>query len=139
MIGAQQRRTAMALKRSDPDGVAVPGGPYSHAIQVPAGAELVWLAGQTGVGPDGSIPDGIEAQAENAFANLKTVLAAQGCGFEDVVMLRTYLTAREHREGYNAVRRRYLGEVRPASTFLLVSGLARPDLIVEIEAVAAKP
>lgn len=128
----------MANKRTNPDTVAAPGGPYSHSVEIAPGARLIYLAGQTGVGPDGSIPEGIEAQAENAFTNLKNVLAASGCGFEDVVMLRSYLTDRAHREGYNAVRRRFLGDIRPASTFLLVSGLARPDLIVEIEAVAAK-
>lgn len=128
----------MALKRNNPDTVAAPGGLYSHAVEVPAGSRLIWLAGQTGVGPDGSIPEGIEAQAENAFANVKNVLAANGCGFEDVVMLRSYLTSRADREGYNKVRMRHLGDIRPASTFLLVSGLARPELIVEIEVVAAR-
>jgi enamine deaminase RidA (YjgF/YER057c/UK114 family) len=138
IAGKDQGARIMALQRINPDTVAAPGGPYTHSIAVPKDAQLIWLAGQTGVAPDGSIPEGIDAQAENAFANLKSVLAAHGCGFEDVVMLRTYLTDRAWREGYNKVRMRYLGDVRPTATFLIVSGLARPELIVEIEAVAAK-
>lgn len=129
----------MAHKLTNPPGVRAPAGPYTHSIEVAAGERYLWIAGQTGTRPDGSIPDGIEAQAEAAWTNLVNVLAGSGYKLEDVVKMQTFLTRREDREGYNKVRTKYLGSHKPASTFLLVSGLADPRLLVEIEAVAAKP
>ena len=52
--------------------------------------------------------------------------------------MKTFLPGREDPDGYQKVRAKYMGDVRPASTFLIVSGLANPDLLVEVEAVAAK-
>lgn len=122
----------------NPPGVRPPAGPYSHSVELPPGARLLYVAGQTGTAADGSIPDGIEAQAETAWANLIGVLEGSGYGLADVVQMKTFLTRREDREGYNRVRGKYLGDHRPASTFLIVSGLADPKMLVEIEAVAAK-
>ena len=128
----------MAHKLTNPPAVRAPGGPYSHSVEVAAGARYLWVAGQTGVTPDGTVPDGIEAQAEAAWTNLVNVLKGSGYGLEDVVKMQTFLTRREDRDGYNKVRTKYLGAHRPASTFLLVSGLADPRFLVEIEAMAAK-
>lgn len=128
----------MANSFTNPPSVRAPAGPYSHSVEVAAGGRTLYLAGQTGTRPDGTIPDGIEAQAEAAWTNLVNVLAASGYRMEDVVKLQTFLVRREDRDGYNKVRGKYLGAHRPASTFLLVAGLADPRLLVEIEAVAAK-
>jgi len=128
----------MAFQRLNPETVHAPGGPYSHATEIPAGANMLFCAGQTGTAPDGGVPDGIEAQAEQAFGNLINVLHAAGYGPEDVVMLTIYLTRREDREGLQPVRVKYFGDLKPPSTFLIVQGLARPEFLVEVEAVAAK-
>ena len=125
-------------KRSNPDGVRPPGGLYSHSVEVAGGARWLYIAGQTGVAADGSVPDGITAQAEIAWSSIETILAAADMGIEDVVWMKTFLTRREDRDGYQKVRAKYIGEVRPASTFLIVSGLANPDFLVEVEAVAAR-
>ena len=128
----------MAHKRLNPDGMRPPGGNYAHSIEVAAGARWLYVAGQPGVDPDGNVPDGIEAQADVAFANMVKVLEASGFGIEDVVFMKTFLTRREDRDGYQKMRKKYWGDVKPASTFLIVQGLARPDFLVEVEAVAAK-
>jgi enamine deaminase RidA (YjgF/YER057c/UK114 family) len=128
----------MAHKRLNPDGVRPPGGNYTHSIEIAPGARWLYVAGQTGVDPDGNVPDGIEAQADVAFANMVKVLEASGFGIEDVVFMKTFLTRREDRDGYQKMRKKYWGDVKPASTFLIVQGLARPDFLVEVEAVAAK-
>jgi enamine deaminase RidA (YjgF/YER057c/UK114 family) len=128
----------MAHKRLNPDGVRPPGGNYTHSIEIAPGARWLYVAGQTGVDPDGNVPDGIEAQADVAFANMVKVLEASGFGIEDVVFMKTFLTRREDRDGYQKMRTKYWGDVKPASTFLIVQGLARPDFLVEVEAVAAK-
>lgn len=128
----------MANIKLNPEGVRPPGGNYTHSIEVEAGSKLLYVAGQTGVAPDGSVPDGIEAQATIAFENIRTILAASGYGLEDVVFLKTFLTRREDREGYVKVRSAVWGDIKPASTFLIVSGLANLAFLVEVEVVAAK-
>ncbi len=128
----------MAHKRTNPPGVRPPGGNYTHSIEIAPGARWLYVAGQTGVDPDGNVPDGIEAQSDIAFSNMVKVLEASGFGLEDVVFMKSFLTRREDREGYQKIRSKYWGDIKPASTFLLVQGLARPDFLVEVEAVAAK-
>ena len=128
----------MANKKLNPDTVRPPGGNYVHSVEVEAGSRLLYVAGQTGVAPDGSVPEGIEAQADIAFTNVKNVLAASGYGLEDVMFLKTFLVRREDREGYQAARRKHWGDIKPSSTFLIVQGLARPEFLVEVEVIAAK-
>ena len=128
----------MAHKRTNPPGVRPPGGNYTHSIEIAPGVRWLYVAGQTGVDPDGNVPDGIEAQSDIAFSNMVKVLEASGFGLEDVVFMKSFLTRREDRDGYQKVRSKYWGNIKPASTFLLVEGLARPDFLVEVEAVAAK-
>lgn len=128
----------MANTKLNPEGVRPPGGNYTHSVEVEAGSRLLYVAGQTGMADDGSIPQGIEAQAKIAFGNIRKILAASGYGIEDVVFLKSFLTRREDRDGYQKVRSATWGDIKPASTFLLVSGLAHPDFLVEIEVVAAK-
>jgi len=125
-------------KRTNPEGVRAPSGMYCHSVEVAPNARWLYIAGQTGVTMDGSVPDGIEAQAEIAWSNIRTILAAADMGMEDMVWMKTFLTRREDRDGYQKVRAKYLGDIRPASTFLIVSGLADPAYLVEVEAVAAK-
>ena len=64
---------------------------------------------------------------------------ALGYGIEDVVFLKTFMTKREDRDGYQKIRSKFWGDIKPASTFLLVSGLAQPAFLLEVEVIAAKP
>ena len=128
----------MANIYSNPDNVRPPGVNYHHSVEVSAGSRLLYVAGQTGLADDNAIPDDIESQAEIAFTNITKILEASGFGLEDVVFMKSFLTRREDREGYQKVRSAMWGDTKPASTFLLVSGLARPEFLVEVEVVAAK-
>jgi enamine deaminase RidA (YjgF/YER057c/UK114 family) len=128
----------MSHRFTNPAGVRAPAGPYSHSVEVPAGERTLYIAGQVGYGPDGTVADGVAAQTEQVFQNLKAVLAASGYAMADVVALRVYLVHREDRETFNIVRRKHLGDHRPASTLVFVAGLAAPNILVEVEAVAAK-
>lgn len=123
----------------NPDGVRAPSAHYSHSVEVSAGERLLFVAGQIGVAPNGSVADGIEAQSEQVFRNLETVLSASGFTVADVVSMRVFLVNRDDRPGFSAVRERHLGGHRPASTLVFCSGLASPNILVEVEAVAAKP
>ena len=88
--------------------------------------------------PDGTYPHGVTAQAEQAWKNVLAILAEAGMGVNDLVKVTHYLVHEKDIKDYVVVRARYLGEARPASMLLVVPGLVKPEILVEIEAVAAK-
>src|SRR5271157_2043157 len=81
--------------RHTPDTVAAPFGPYSHAVEVPEGSRLLYISGEVGVLPDGTVPKGIEAQAEACWRNIIAILAGAGMGIGDLVKITTYLVRPE--------------------------------------------
>ena len=107
---------------------------YSHAIKV---GNIIYVSGQVGMGEDNKVAaGGFEAQAKQALENLKRVLEASGAYFKDVVKLNTYVTTMEFMTVYRELRRNYLGDYYPASTLVQVVGLALPEFLIEIEAIA---
>jgi 2-iminobutanoate/2-iminopropanoate deaminase len=126
------------LKLFNPKAGPVPNGPYSHGVLVPANARWLWVAGQTGTRKDGSIPSSVEEQTEVVWQNLLAVLAEGGMGVGDIVKATSFLTRAEDYPKFAPIRARFLGSHRPASTLLVVSALARPEFLVEVEVVAAK-
>ncbi len=126
------------MKTYNPSTVAAPTGPFSHGVETPANARGLHISGQVGVAPDGTVPAEFEAQAEQCWRNIRAVLAAAGMGVENLVKCTHFLTRAADVAAYGKVRARELGEARPASTLLVISALARPGLLVEVEAVAAK-
>lgn len=119
-------------------GVAKQIGTYSDGIEAPAAARWVFTAGTPGLKPDGTYPHGIVAQAEQAWKNVLRILAEAGMGVQDLVKVTHYLVHEAHIKDYVAVRARYLGDARPASMLLVVPGLVKPEILVEIEAIAAR-
>ena len=130
---------ASNVEFSNPDGVHAPLGLYSHTAIVRAGAELLYLSGQVGMRPDGSVGDSIAEQADQVFANIVALLAAHGRAPSDIVKLTTFIVAGQDGERVRDARRKHLGAHRPASTAVYVSQLVDPKWFVEVEAVAAKP
>ncbi len=126
------------LERINPDGIQAPIANYSHATLVPAGADLLFVSGQVGVGPDGRTPQAIEDQTAQAFDNLIAILAAAGMSADDLVRLNVFLTDAADRAAYMKIRDRYVSMPPPASTLVVVQALARPEFKVEVEAVAAQ-
>jgi len=126
------------LKIHNPKSVAAPIGTYSHGIEAPPNARWLHVAGQIGVRPDGSVPATIEEQTEVVWQNILAVLADAGMGIGDVVKITSFLTRFENFPKFAQVRAKYLGSHRPASTLLVISSLARPEFLVEVEAIAAK-
>jgi enamine deaminase RidA (YjgF/YER057c/UK114 family) len=125
------------LKSLTPDSIHPPFAPYSHGIEVPSRARLVFCSGQLGIGKDGGIPADCAGQARLCFDNIAAILAEAGMGLGDVVRINAYVTGREHLRPYMDVRNALFGEPYPASTLMIVAGFARPEFLVEIEAVAA--
>ena len=111
---------------------------YSHAAK--AGG-FVFLAGQIAQDVEGNLVGrgDIEAQAVQVFENLKAVLASAGTTLDQVVKLTTYTTNVVYRQKIAEVRARYFTNDFPPNTFLVVSSLATPEYLLEIEAVAACP
>lgn len=110
---------------------------YSHAVEVPSGSRILSVSGQIGRSHDGTVPASFEAQFRLAIANLQEILAAAGMAIEDVVKLVFYLTRAADLKALGEIRRELLA-VAPAVTTLVVSELAAPDLLVEVEATAAR-
>lgn len=127
------------LKRHNPTTVHAPAGKYSHGVEAPPGTRLLYVSGQVGAKPDGTTASSDAAQCEQAWANVKNVLAAAGMGLDDIVKLNAYITRTDLIPVYRAARDKVLGDIAPpASTLVVVSALANPSWVVEVECVAAK-
>lgn len=112
---------------------------YSQGIETEPGMRIVAVAGQTGTMKDGTVPDGIGAQADLAWANVMAVLAEAGMGPEHIIHYTSYLVDGAKQGPYDEARLRHLGDARPASTKIFVSGLARPRMLCEVQVLAAGP
>jgi enamine deaminase RidA (YjgF/YER057c/UK114 family) len=128
----------MSMRSLIPPTIRPPFAHYSHGIEVPAGARLVFASGQLGITLSDEIPEGVEAQAELCFQAIREVLKAAGMGFSDLVRINAFVTDRAYLKPYMDVRDRHVGSPPPASTLMIVSGFARPEFKVEVEAVAAR-
>ena len=81
----------------------------------------------------------MNVQGEQVFKNLEAALTAAGAKFSDIVKMNTYVTDMDKAPAVREVRTRYFGDTTPASTLVQVVKLARPELMLEIEVVAAVP
>ncbi|NJO36427.1 MAG: RidA family protein [Rhizobiales bacterium] len=123
----------------NPKTVHKPLGKYSHTVRVPANAEWLAIAGQVGMNAKGEIASGVRRQTERALRNILACLRANGMTKEHLVKLTIYLTDARHVEEMRAARSKVLGDdVQPASTLVIVDGLASPEFLVEVEAWAAR-
>lgn len=126
-------------ERLNPPTMAPPLGAYSHGIAVEKGLRWIFVSGQLGIAPDGTLAEGAEAQADHAWSNVFRVLASGGMTAGDLVKVTTFVVDRDLIPAVRAARQKHLpGPDFPASTFVIVAGLARPEFLVEIEAVAAR-
>jgi enamine deaminase RidA (YjgF/YER057c/UK114 family) len=123
--------------RFNPSGVAAPAPHYSHGVGVPAGARAIHISGQVGMAPDGSIPPTVEDQLDIIWRNIEAVLTEGGFKLTDVVSVRGYLLDAATVPAYRTRFKAKLGETRPASTLVVVKALVSPQLLAEIEVVAA--
>jgi enamine deaminase RidA (YjgF/YER057c/UK114 family) len=102
------------------------------------------VAGQVGAPRTGEPGADVATQTRQAFDNVRVVLEAAGCTMRDVVRFQTFLTGAQHIAGFMKAReavfaRHYPDKVYPPNTLLVISQLVRPELFVEIEAMAVRP
>jgi 2-iminobutanoate/2-iminopropanoate deaminase len=124
----------------NPPGLVRPNG-YTHVV-VAADGRTAYIAGQVAFDSTGAIVGAgdFQAQAERVFVNLGVALASVGASFGDILKTTTYVTDPKHVALLREIRTRHLDRARPpANTLLVVAGLARPELLLEIEAVVALP
>jgi len=122
----------------NPGGIAKPASTYNHAVLVERPERTLYLSGQIGERPDGSISPDFTDQACQTWANIKAILAEGGMGVADLVKLTSYIVGREHVRPYCDVHRTEVGDLLPPWTLVLVAGLGRPHYLVEVEAIAAR-
>lgn len=111
---------------------------YSRAVRV---GNLVFVSGTTATDVRGGAVtlDDPYSQVGEILSRIGDALAGIGCGMEDVVQTRIYVTDVEHWEEVGRAHGEVFGDVRPATTIVGVDGLVSPEMLVEIEAVAVAP
>ena len=119
-------------------GVARQIGSYSDGVETPQGARWLYTSGTPGLAADGTLPDDITGQAEIAWTHIVTLLERAGMTVHHLVKVTQYLTRPEDIPAYTKVRKRVLGDARPAFMLLVVPRLVRPEFLLEVEVIAAK-
>lgn len=126
----------------NPDGVAPPVANYSHVVTVDTGdGVLAFISGQVAMDADGSIvaPGDLAGQTDFCYRQLDGIVRSLGGTLADLVKQTTFVTDMSQMAAMREVRERFLSSPYPASTAVQVVRLAHPELMVEIEAVAAIP
>jgi enamine deaminase RidA (YjgF/YER057c/UK114 family) len=131
----------MAVSVHNPELLGAPLGLYSHVASA-TGARTIVVAGQVGVDRDGVlVGQDVAAQTHQAYENVALCLASAGATWADVVKVSTFLISEDLIDDYFSAREQTFAQLFPSgafppSTLLIVRGLVRPELLVEIEAIA---
>lgn len=131
---------AAAHRTVNPESMAPPAARYAHAVLVENASRWLHTSGVVPVAPDGSVPDGVPAQASRVWSNIGAILAEADMTAGDIVSVTTYLVATAMTPGLAqamAARDEFLGGRRVASTLVTVPALAQPSWLLEIAVVAA--
>ena len=127
----------MNIKRNA--GIACHIGSYSDAVEIVDAKRILYVSGTPGIDHDnGSLPDSFSDQAELAWTNIIRILGEANMGVEDIVKLTQHLVRRDDMQIYREIRSRYLGSCAPASMLTLLPGLVWPNMLIELEVVAAR-
>jgi 2-iminobutanoate/2-iminopropanoate deaminase len=122
----------------NPQDVVKPFSRYSQAALVPGDYRWLHVSGQVGATPEGKLLESFEAQARQTWHNIIGCLKAADMDVGDIVKVNQFLTRAQDVSASRRIRDEMLGGHAAASTLLVVSALAHPALLVEIEVIAAK-
>lgn len=122
----------------NPGTIPAPNGTYSHGVLLHRPENLLFISGQVALDRAGDIPASFEAQAELVWNNVHAILKDAGMNVGNLVKIMSFLTRASDFSDFARIRARHLGNHRPASTLLVVSALAHPKFLVEVEAVAVR-
>jgi reactive intermediate/imine deaminase len=124
------------MKHINPTTLPKPTG-YTHVVEATVGRTL-YISGQIALDKEGAIvgKGDLEMQTRQVFENLKSALAAGAATLDDVVKITVFMTDVSKIQTFREVRDRYFTKELPASSLVQVVRLARPELMIEIEATA---
>ena len=127
------------LTRKSPTGVHKPFANYSHVVTAQGASKLVFCAGQVAADPAGKVlpPDDFAAQTRMVMENLRLALTEGGAGFKDVVKVTIFICNPHDVPKARSILQEYFGDNPPASTLCVLRGLANPNFLLEVEAIAA--
>lgn len=125
------------IVRHNPASIHAPSSGYSMGLELGQHRRLLFISGQVPENSEGRVPQGFEAQCEQAWRNVIAVLAAAGLGVEHLVKINTFLTDRSQVVVNRAIRRKMLGGHEPAST-VMIAETVDGKWLLEIEAIAAE-
>ena len=127
------------ITRINPDNISKPFASYSHVVTAEGATKLVFAAGQVAADVDGKVlpPDDFDAQARMVMQNLTNALAAGGAKIADVTKITIYICNPHDVPKARGILKAYFGEHPPGSTLCILRGLANPNFLLEIEAIAA--
>jgi enamine deaminase RidA (YjgF/YER057c/UK114 family) len=128
---------AMAHKLYD-IGVAAQIGKYSDAVETAPNLRWLYTSGTPGLAENKQLPNDITGQAELAWQHIMRVLGEADMGVEDIVRVTQYLIRAEDIADYAKVRYTFLGDARPAFMLLVIPQLVWPEILLEVEVIAAK-
>jgi enamine deaminase RidA (YjgF/YER057c/UK114 family) len=108
---------------------------YSHVAKV---EKTLYIAGQVAKDVQGNLvgKGDFEAQARQAYTNLKNILQEAGGGLKNIVKMTTILTHYGYQESHRAIKTEFFGEIAPPNTLMIIESLASPDYMIEVEAIA---
>jgi enamine deaminase RidA (YjgF/YER057c/UK114 family) len=135
MTAADPSQTRPHRERLNPPGLHIPSANYSHVARV---GSTLYISGQVPADAAGNLVGrgDAEAQAEQCFRNLEAIVRHFGGGLADIMKTTTYITNWGFRSQVAAARDRMFSAPYPANTLVVISALASPDYLVEVEAVA---
>ena len=127
----------MSKTTMNPAGLPTPRGSYS-LVNIAQPGRMVFIAGQTASQPSGSIVGvaDVRAQTRYILEKIKQAVEAAGGTIDDVVAMSIFTTDVRYHRDINEVRREVLGGNFPTSTMVQVVALARPELLLEMNATA---
>ncbi|HEY7228955.1 MAG TPA: RidA family protein [Pseudolabrys sp.] len=126
------------LTRKSPARAHKPFANYSHVVTAQGASKLVFCAEQVAADVSGKVlpPDDFEAQTKMVIENLKLALAEGGAGLKDVTKVTIFICNQHDVPKARSILQEYFGDHPPASTLCVLRGLANPNFLLEIEAIA---
>ena len=124
-------------RQINPNSIAAPAANYAHAVLTEAASRWLHTSGAVPTRPDGSVPAGVDEQADVVWANIGAMLSQAGMRPADIVSVTTYAVVGEPLGPIMAARDRFMGGRKAASTLVTVPALAQSAWKLEIAIVAA--
>jgi len=128
-----------SIIRSNPSSMPPPVGNYTHITKIPRGAELFVTSGQIGTDLEGNIPSDFNQQAQNTFANIRSVLQSEDLNSSHIIKVNVWATEKIDWDFLYAEWDKLFGTDYPAMTVGYLSELGLPEIKLEIELWAARP